>query len=30
VLDGPAVYPEPRFEARVRAGKVEVRAARDE
>jgi nitrite reductase/ring-hydroxylating ferredoxin subunit len=30
VLDGPAVYPEPRFEARVRAGKVEVRAAKDE
>jgi nitrite reductase/ring-hydroxylating ferredoxin subunit len=30
VLDGPAVYPEPRYEARVRAGKVEVRAAKDE
>jgi len=30
VEGGPAVYPEPRFEARVRAGKVEVRAARGE
>ena len=30
VLDGPAVFPEPRFEARVRGGKVEVRAAKDE
>jgi len=26
---GPAVYAEPRYEARVRAGKVEVRAARE-
>lgn len=30
VLGGPAVYPEPRYEARVRAGKVEVRAAKGE
>lgn len=29
VLGGPAVYPEPRYEARVRAGKIEVRAAKD-
>ena len=26
---GPAVYPQPRYEARVRAGKVEIRAAKD-
>jgi nitrite reductase/ring-hydroxylating ferredoxin subunit len=29
VLGGPAVFPEPRYEARIEAGKVEVRAARD-
>ena len=29
VRGGPAVYPQPRYEARVRAGKVEVRAAQD-
>jgi nitrite reductase/ring-hydroxylating ferredoxin subunit len=29
VVGGPAVYPQPRYEARVRAGKVEIRAARD-
>jgi nitrite reductase/ring-hydroxylating ferredoxin subunit len=29
VQGGPAVYPQPRYEARVRAGKVEIRAARD-
>jgi nitrite reductase/ring-hydroxylating ferredoxin subunit len=29
VEGGPAVYPQPRYEARVRAGKVEIRAARD-
>jgi nitrite reductase/ring-hydroxylating ferredoxin subunit len=29
VLAGPAVYPQPLYEARLRAGKVEVRAARD-
>ena len=28
VLGGPAVYPQPRYETRVRAGKVEVRAAK--
>ncbi|MGE3270969.1 MAG: Rieske 2Fe-2S domain-containing protein [Chloroflexota bacterium] len=28
VTDGPAAYPQPRFETRVRNGKVEVRAAR--
>lgn len=27
VQGGPAVYPQPRYEARVRAGKVEIRAA---
>jgi nitrite reductase/ring-hydroxylating ferredoxin subunit/uncharacterized membrane protein len=26
---GPAVYPQPRYEARVRAGKIELRAAKD-
>jgi len=26
VLDGPAAFPQPRFEARVRGGKIEVRA----
>jgi nitrite reductase/ring-hydroxylating ferredoxin subunit len=30
VRGGPAVYPQPRYEARVRAGKVEIRAAKDE
>jgi nitrite reductase/ring-hydroxylating ferredoxin subunit/uncharacterized membrane protein len=30
VEGGPAVYPQPRYEARVRAGKVEIRAAKDE
>ena len=29
VLGGPAVYPQPRYETRVRAGKVEIRAAKD-
>jgi len=29
VEGGPAVYPQPRYEARVRAGKVEIRAAKD-
>ncbi len=27
VLDGPATFPEPRFETRVRDGRIEVRAA---
>ena len=30
VEGGPAVYPQPRYETRVRAGKVEIRAARDD
>ena len=30
VEGGPAVYPEPRYEARVRAGKVEVRIAKEQ
>jgi len=30
VEGGPAVYPQPRYEARVRAGKVEIRAAKDD
>jgi nitrite reductase/ring-hydroxylating ferredoxin subunit len=30
VEGGPAVYPQPRYEARVRAGKVEIRAAKNE
>ncbi len=29
VEGGPAVYPQPRYETRVRAGKVEIRAAQD-
>jgi len=29
VLGGPAVYPQPRYETRVRSGKVEIRAAKD-
>ena len=29
VRGGPAVYPQPRYEARVRAEKVEIRAAQD-
>lgn len=29
VESGPAVFPQPRYEARVRAGKVEIRAARE-
>ena len=29
VRDGPAVYPQPRYEARVRAEKVEIRIAKD-
>ena len=29
VEGGPAVYPQPRYEARVRAGQVEIRAAQD-
>lgn len=30
VRGGPAVYPQPRYETRVRAGKVEIRVAKDE
>jgi nitrite reductase/ring-hydroxylating ferredoxin subunit len=30
VEGGPAVYAEPRFEARIRGGKVEIRAAKDD
>jgi nitrite reductase/ring-hydroxylating ferredoxin subunit len=30
VEGGPAVFPQPRYETRVRAGKVEIRAARDD
>ena len=30
VEGGPAVYPQPRYEARVRAGRVEIRAAKDD
>lgn len=30
VQGGPAVYPQPRYEARVRAGKIEIRAAKDQ
>ena len=30
VRGGPAVYPQPRYETRVRAGKVEIRIAKDE
>jgi nitrite reductase/ring-hydroxylating ferredoxin subunit len=30
VRGGPAVYPQPRYEARVRAGKVEIRIAKDQ
>jgi len=30
VEGGPAVYPQPRYETRIRAGKVEIRAAKDE
>ena len=30
VQGGPAVYPQPRYEARVRSGKVEIRAAKDD
>jgi nitrite reductase/ring-hydroxylating ferredoxin subunit len=29
VRGGPAVYPQPRYEARIRSGKVEIRAAKD-
>jgi nitrite reductase/ring-hydroxylating ferredoxin subunit/uncharacterized membrane protein len=29
VRGGPAVYPQPRYETRVRSGKVEIRAAKD-
>ncbi|HET7572020.1 MAG TPA: Rieske (2Fe-2S) protein [Gaiellaceae bacterium] len=29
VEGGPAVYPQPRYEARVRAGKIEIRAAKE-
>ena len=29
VEGGPAVYPQPRYETRVRSGKVEIRAAKD-
>jgi nitrite reductase/ring-hydroxylating ferredoxin subunit len=29
VTGGPAVYAQPRYEARLRAGKVEIRAAKD-
>jgi nitrite reductase/ring-hydroxylating ferredoxin subunit/uncharacterized membrane protein len=30
VKSGPAVFPQPRYEARVRAGKVEIRIAKDD
>ena len=30
VRGGPAVFPQPRYETRVRAGKVEIRIAKDE
>ena len=30
VESGPAVFPQPRFETRVRDGKVEIRAAKDD
>jgi nitrite reductase/ring-hydroxylating ferredoxin subunit len=30
VRGGPAVYPQPRYETRVRAGKVEIRIAKDD
>ena len=30
VVHGPSVHPQPRYETRVRDGKVEVRAAKDE
>jgi nitrite reductase/ring-hydroxylating ferredoxin subunit len=30
VRGGPAVYPQPRYETRVRSGKVEIRIARDD
>jgi nitrite reductase/ring-hydroxylating ferredoxin subunit len=30
VEGGPAVFPQPRYETRIRAGKVEIRAAKDE
>jgi nitrite reductase/ring-hydroxylating ferredoxin subunit len=30
VEGGPAVYPQPRYETRIRAGKVEIRAAKDD
>jgi nitrite reductase/ring-hydroxylating ferredoxin subunit len=30
VRGGPAVYPQPRYEARVRSGKVEIRIAKDD
>ena len=30
VRGGPAVYPQPRYEARIRAGKVEIRIAKDD
>jgi nitrite reductase/ring-hydroxylating ferredoxin subunit len=30
VLGGPAVYPQPRYETRVREGKVEIRIAKDD
>ena len=29
VEGGPAVYPQPRYETRLRAGKVEIRAVQD-
>jgi nitrite reductase/ring-hydroxylating ferredoxin subunit len=29
VRGGPAVYPQPRYETRIRSGKVEIRAAKD-
>jgi nitrite reductase/ring-hydroxylating ferredoxin subunit len=30
VRGGPAVYPQPRYETRVRSGKIEIRAAKDD
>ena len=29
VRGGPAVYPQPRYETRIRSGKVEIRTAKD-
>jgi nitrite reductase/ring-hydroxylating ferredoxin subunit len=29
VIDGPAVFPQPRYETRIRDGKIEVKAAEE-